>query len=469
MKYWGALFILTAIGLVGCRSYPLQTESLREAWEKGEVAQAAELASRGAERFQDSRDALLWQLEKGATLRAVGRFEESNRTFDKAAAIIRFYEEEPDIRFSEELTASLTNLSFLPYRGYIYDKIMLAVYETLNFLQLGKGEEARVQLNRLRVSQREAIRQKVRESKQTQIAAANESHFDLQKTEKDPSFQKQYAQAYEKFRYLKPYADYVNPFAVYLDALYFMTTGLSSDFERSRKSFERVLGMIGPNPFIEADLLLLNEMASGVSPSLPSLTYVFFETGLAPKRNEIRIDIPLFLFANPKKIAVPYIGAAFPQLSFSGDYVPFLTIDSAGQRYRTILLADMDRIIASEFKSDLPLVVLRTLIATAAKAAAHYGLRQTTNDALASALLEIAGLVYQLGMNEADLRTWQTLPKQFQFARFPTPKSRRLTLVTTNSEKKEQVDLASGTITVILVKSINTRSPLMVHQFILKQ
>ncbi|MBR4596909.1 MAG: hypothetical protein IKO42_00715, partial [Opitutales bacterium] len=35
--------------------------------------------------------------------------------------------------------------------------------------------------------------------------------------------------------------------------------------------------------------------------------------------------------------------------------------------------------------------------------------------------VNIAGSIYQAMTNDADLRTWSTLPKQIKIARFPTP------------------------------------------------
>ena len=65
-----------------------------------------------------------------------------------------------------------------------------------------------------------------------------------------------------------------------------------SDLERARKSFERVLGMIGENKFIRQDMETIDQIIAGEP--FPEVTYVIFETGLAPEREQIRVDLPLF-------------------------------------------------------------------------------------------------------------------------------------------------------------------------------
>jgi len=61
--------------------------------------------------------------------------------------------------------------------------------------------------------------------------------------------------AYTDLNNLKAYANYVNPFTVYLDGLYFMADAMDgSDLERARKSFERVVGFDPGNDYVKQDL-----------------------------------------------------------------------------------------------------------------------------------------------------------------------------------------------------------------------
>ena len=60
---------------------------------------------------------------------------------------------------------------------------------------------------------------------------------------------------------LKAYADYVNPFTVYLDGLFFMADAADgSDLERARKSFERVVGFAPDNNYVKQDLATVDDL-----------------------------------------------------------------------------------------------------------------------------------------------------------------------------------------------------------------
>lgn len=239
----------------------------------------------------------------------------------------------------------------------------------------------------------------------------------------------------------------------------------SSDLERARKSFERVLGMTGNNTYIQQDLEILQEVISGQR--IPPATYVIFETGLAPGREQIRIDLPLF-FITP---GLPYAGAAFPKLKYQSNYLSGLTVSYKGTNESTVLLSSMDAVVAREFDNTLPLVITKTLIASAIKAGTTYGaskgITRGTDNNVAGLAAFVAGTMYQVVMNQADMRTWTTLPKEFQFCRFLTPPERKIELTTPDSGQGMQLTLQKGIVNVVWVKSVSRSSPFVVQQFVL--
>ena len=128
-----------------------------------------------------------------------------------------------------------------------------------------------------------------------------------------------------------------------------------SDLERARKSFERVSAFLGDNDYIKQDLAAAEDAVNG-KPLVPT-TYIIFETGSAPVRDQIRIDIPTFW---PQ---LPYLGAAFPRLEFQNNYIPSLTVTADGTNtMSTALLASMDSVIGLDFKNELPTIITKTLI-----------------------------------------------------------------------------------------------------------
>ncbi len=462
-----ALFVLSLLA-GGCASYSRQSSSLNSAWESANVDRAARIATSAAERKRGSRDRVLWLLEQGAALRAAGEFEESNRAFEDAAVRISEYEERAQVRVGVAAAAAVTNLNALPYEGYAYDRIMLHTYKALNYLALGEPENARVELNRAYQRQQDAVQRNARRIEQAREEAGEQvgdDGIDVNRTISDTSLQRQLDERYAHLQDLAYYADYVNPLAVYLDGLYFLGHPWSdaSDLERARVSLERVAGMIRDTDYIREDIDRIHDRLQGgrMSPT----TYVLFETGRGPTRDEVRIDLPLWGFSRD----VPYIGAAFPDMRFRARHEPRLTVLTNEGNHQTVRLASMDSIVAQEFRNEMPVVIAKTLAATATKATAQYALTEATKDAgFAGALIRVGGIVYQIATNQADLRSWHTLPKEFQLCSFATPENRRITVSTPYSARNIEVELGEGIVNVVYVKSISRGTPLIVNQFTLQ-
>jgi hypothetical protein len=194
------------------------------------------------------------------------------------------------------------------------------------------------------------------------------------------------------------------------------------------------------------------------------VTYVIFETGCAPERGQIRIDIPIIV------TSLSYVGAAFPTLKLQGNYTPGLSVTANGTNATTALVASVDALVALDFKNELPVVITKTIAATVVKAVAAYAINESAQQAggdLGGILAKIGTIGYQAAVNIADTRTWTTLPKQFQVARLPTPADRKIDLTTPNG-MKTSVTIGDGTVNVVYVKEITPGTPLLVSQFKLK-
>ena len=110
--------------------------------------------------------------------------------------------------------------------------------------------------------------------------------------------------------------EYVNPAAIYLEALYFLHGGTQrDDFEKASFSLREVLAIHPSNPWIQNDF----EQANQGKITNAKQTYVFLETGRAPVRREKRIDLPLVFFSATSRL--PYLGIAFPTLYVNDQYL----------------------------------------------------------------------------------------------------------------------------------------------------
>ena len=458
------LLFAAAISLLatGCRTYEQQNRVIQY-WQQGSLPNAATAAARMADQNANNKDAIVWRLEQGDVLRGNGQYEASNKAFDQAQDRIDQYSQEARVKVGNEAGALLSNQANLPYTGRAYDGIMLNTYKALNYLQLGEPDKARVELIRAYQRQQDAVTDNQRRIEKVQgEAAKSKDKATMDKAQADPKFKSQMQGAYTDLDNLKAYANYVNPFTVYLDGLFFMANAAdASDLERAHKSLERVAGFASDNNYVKQDLATVDDLINGKP--LPPTTYVIFETGCAPVRGQIRIDIPIIV------TKVSYVGAAFPTLKPQGNYQPSLTVTANGTSQTTSLVAGMDSVIGLDFKNEMPVVITKTIAATVTKAVAAYAVNEAANQqsSLLGFASQIGTAVAQVAVNIADTRTWTTLPKEFQVCRISTPPDRKIEL-TVGGSQKTSVTIADGTINIVYVKSINPGTPLLVTQIKLK-
>ncbi len=469
--------VVLIVGLVGilatgCKTYEQKNKVIGN-WQQGNLPAAIAEAKTVADGNANNKDAVIWRLEQGAVLRAAGQYADSNEAFDKAQAKIDDYAQKAKVRVGQEAGALLSNQANLDYEGRSYDGIMLNTYRALNYLALGDPDKARPEIIRAYQRQQDAVeanKKRIAEAQDNVEKSSEKDKAAIEKAQQDTKFQSQLSGVSANLDGIKAYADYVNPFTVYLDGLFFLANAAdASDLERAHKSFERASGYAPDNDYIKQDLALTDAVMQG-KPLTP-ITYVIFETGCAPSRGQIRVDIPIIISK------VSYVGAAFPTLKMQDSYTPSLTVVADGVGVNSALVASIDSIVATDFKNELPVVITKTIASTITKAVAAYAINDAARQSggnevglgnnLAGLLTQVVTGVYQAAVNIADERTWTTLPKQFQVARIATPGDRKIDLTTPNG-MNTSVIVGDGTVNVVYVKSISAGTPLLISQFKLK-
>lgn len=463
----GAFLLAAVLALSGCATYNDDVAAVRKSWNLGAWEGAAAAGARLARDDPDHRNAVLFGLEEGTVLRAVRRFDASQDTYESTWDRIQEMDLRAEFRISQAGLSLLVNPGLTVYEARTYDRIMLHAYSALNYLELEDPGAARVALNRAYDAQQSAVAENAERIRQTkeeieEKRADDSGQVDLGKIADAPATQAKLAALYEPVRSLEPYAPYVNPFAVYLDGLFFLAHATdASDLERGLKSMERVSRLNPRSDWLAEEHALARRIVAGKGQ--PPSVVVLFETGLAPIRAAETLELPLFLFGSG---SVPYFAAAFPVLRFQDPFPETLRVRAGDGTASTEVIADMDRVIAQEFRDHESLVVTQALLSGATKAAVFYAARsQAKDDSAAQAFIDIAGIFYQAATNHPDLRTWFTLPKQFQGIRLPMPEDRTLTLSFPPGNQKVEVSLEEGKVVVVHVRVTATPADPVVHQF----
>lgn len=481
MKFLASRLLLCAVSLAslcGCllRNHYDRTEEFRFSWKVGDLTgaadQAAELAENGPR-----RDKLLYLLEEGTARRTGGDRSGSMLAFSGAE---REYERwfghhhKTPLRLSEELVATIGSPEWKPYKTRVYERVMLWLYQALNHAEAGDFGRARAEIFKTRQAVADA---KLLWGKELDAAreAMRRKGVNLDKTVAATVAEARHRVLLEEARRLVPanLPDYVNPAALYLEAVYFLRTAVDpSDLEKAAFSLRELLVVHPDNPWIREDL----EQAVKTAPDPSPVTYVFVETGRSALRTEFRLEYPLSLseLLPPEIVTmlmdptsrIPYLGIALPRLRPVDSYLEALRVEAEDlpSNVETLPLADLDAIIAKEFARDFPMELAKAISGSLAKAGIQYAVTDSLRDedetTRTAAGIGVGMLAH--AATKADLRHWYTLPKKILFCKVPTPAKKRLTLRAVGRNLVREVELPEGRTNVVWVRSVTPATPLRI-------
>ena len=451
---------------IGCVSTHYdRSEKFSFSWKIGDLQSAVEEAEKLAETGV-SRDRLLYQLEEGAIKRIQGDLKGSIFSFQKVAEEYdRWFgvHLKSEKRISEEFLSTLGSAEWKPYKSRIYERVMMRYYQALNYLQEGDKGRARAEIFK--------TRQSIEDSKQIwkkELVIAREQMkkkgVDLDKGLAVPNDPLRNELNRIKNFVPKNFPIFINPAALYLEALYFLRGGSQKDdFEKAAFSLKQLVSIYPDNQWILEDYKLAQSHVSDTDPT----TYVFLETGRSPVRLEKRFDLPVMFFSATSRI--PYLGISLPSLKFNDQYLKDLQVSSADNStsFRTEILADFDLIVSQEFEKFYSLELSRAITGAVTKAGLQY---ITTNsvrgesETLRAVVGVSSGLLAQV-TTRADLRSWSTLPKQIRFCKLPTPKDKKLTIQAIGTSFVEEISLKPAQTNLVILRSISSHvRPFVVGQ-----
>ncbi len=416
--------VLLAAG--GCQSgYRSSAKAIQGELSRGNVARAAERANASFKGGGNERDEVVRALDAGSTLLLAGRAAESAAAFNAADEKVRpFLDEEAEVTISGNLGAVAVNQTVMTYKATPVERTLLNTFGAVAQLTQGNMQEARVQLNRANDWQRDAKDRYAKAMKRRQDKAskeASEKGIDLDQANRDGRLSA-LAQGLDD---AQATAAFQSPFTSYLRATFLLGTSRETgDVGNARSELRATWEMVGGSmrSTVEQDIEQIDR--GRIEPT----TWVFVMTGLAPHREEIRIDVPI-PFGE-----VNYVSAAFPKLAYTeGNETDYVVI-AGGATQPASLLMDVEQSVKAEFKEQLPAIITEELVSSAVKAAATYGAsnisrgRDSRGNDWANLAIRVGGIIYQAVTTAADLRSWRALPRRIVAARVATPADGALTV-----------------------------------------
>lgn len=357
---WFGLLILISLG--GCATMPM--DEVRLDFLNGHPKAA--MAVLDEPKNQSTRNELLTLMEKGLIYHHLGEYEQSTEQFLKAEKLM---DKLDYVSLSEQATTLVTNEWMAAYKGEYSERLWVHTYQMMNYLLMEKYESAAVEARQaLKLYDRYAEALKLDRFTRALIALSFESVGKMN----DALIE------YKKLAKELP-DEKVIAWALYRTA---RLSGIPDDAERYRQML--------PEHLRNADVNSEGELI------------VFVATGAIPQKvagdlffpPDIRISFPRYL---DTRVTPPHF-----RVESKGELLPATTVTTImGDVARRSLDARGKKVFAKE------------VARVSAKNALKHDLRK--NNETAGALL---GLLF-FALEEADTRSWSTLPATLSMLRIP--------------------------------------------------
>lgn len=290
----------------------------------------------------------------------------------------------------DNLTAILAGETSLPYRGYLYEGVMVNYYKALLYMQKGEADQARIEFNRANDRQR---RIKIYYDEEIQKAK--------QKSQNIQSFPNQSDEILSLYSNLEMFATldgYINPMVSYVSGLFFMLEG----DKKAQDLFKEAYGISRENTILKEDLI--GKMSQ-------KQTWVIIEDGRSPYKTSFGIFLPLVI-----DDALLSIRLELPQLQKGEDFGKGYALRGDEDEVIAQEVALLDPLVWGEFSQHLPFVIARSLLATTSKVIAQY-YAQRLSEGVLRVLAILGGGLYMAQTARADLRGNLILPRRFWIAK----------------------------------------------------
>jgi uncharacterized protein len=389
-------------GAFGCASdYVARTRPARAAYEgyrPDEALQRLEEA-RGPE-----KDRLLYLLDKGMVLHSAGKYAESLAVLAEADRLSQ------DLDFtsiSEETAAALTSERERTYRGEDFEKLMISVLQALNYAELGRDEDALVEVRRVD----ERLRKMVVEEKKPyeQLAIA---------------------------RYLGGvlYEDQGDLDAAFID--YEAAYRLQPRLGILAEPLVRLARQTGREDQVRE--LIRSSGAADARPIGPGegQAVVVIEAGRSPEKESLRHKL-----AAAQIIDIPHYrnrGSASPAL-----------VAADGRSVTAVEVTSLSEVAKIHLDDRVGRLLAKALLQTGVKAGVAAAVASETKS---EGLGALAFLVLSQ-LNQADLRSWLSLPAGFQLARLRLPVGKHTVTVEAGGMKTQHpVEIRPRRVSVLVLR-----------------
>lgn len=415
--------VLLASLLAGCAGssvfipYPNTAQAYRQALDTGKPENGVKAIGSKTQ----SADGMLYLLERARIQQLEGRTDGSKTDFDAAIARFQAQDERATISASALAASGLSlysNDNARPYQGRTYERVFVHQYQALNYLAKGDVQGALVEVRRANLVQVEALAKKA--------DAVDEAR---EKSERDARSKGLNPENYDKFFNEMDLAagrvksSFQNAATFYLSALIYEATGQTND---AYIDYRKALEIAPDNPYLQKDVvrtglrsgmddakklaqqLKLPTTAAAVAPAEgEGELVVYLEEGLAPVKQPV--NIPVYTINTTNYVSFPvYRSVPAPQA---------YTLAVNGVTHQTQLLTDTRALAVRTLKDEVWDLLVHSFLRLIAKQELQRNVSRNSQKSDEALILGLATMIFTVATDQADLRSWLTLPGSAQVMR----------------------------------------------------
>jgi hypothetical protein len=369
-------------------SYPSRTSGQLRAFEQGRFAESATAYAEEA----SGGDELLYRFEEGMAYQSGGFFDKSKTAFEQAETVIDGFDARPNISgrdVAEGVGAAFLNDKAMPYEGANYERVLVNTFQSINYWMLGDVPGALVEVRRALIVKRDGDRDPPPKGSppenvfsQYLSGILRELNGDLDNAYVD------YRQVHERDPGFIPATRDLLRIAE--------ATGRGEDADRWRSE----LGNIPAS----------RSIATNRDPNEMELVVIAC-VGLAPVKDSFNLPLPTG--HSVTKISIPkYVERPDP-----GSAVRIL-VDGV-EVGRTAMVENVAAVAMAQLERKMPWLVAKTFARATGRAIGTevvYDALRKSSEGGATAWA-IGAALWNLFIEQADLRSWLTLPRLFEVGR----------------------------------------------------
>jgi hypothetical protein len=398
-----AIVLLAAV-LAGCsgnaiRQYDGELRGTVSLVKSGAVKQAVEQVERNNEAGVISRDKdILYYLEKGELLTLASDYPAGRDSWLKADEFVRAWEDSVRADAGKvigDVGSFLVNDKTRRYDGQDYEKVMLSTNLTLSHVMQGNYDLARVEMKK--TYEREKLIESFREKEYDKL----QEDAKKQNATVDVRQMKDYPMAELDTPEVNGLKNgFQNAFSHYLAGYFFEVTG---ELSLAEPGYRNALKLAPNSRIVQAGLKDVGRRRPGANES--DVLFVI-ESGFAPSWKSITVPIPV-----PRRNGVMVTPLSFPLIKAENrGFVP-AAVSVAGRQFPVETLTNIDAMARRQLKDQMPSILLRTVSRAVLKSAAQDQAYR------GGAVLGVLANVATVATEQADDRSWRTLPERISIAR----------------------------------------------------